>query len=481
VRSGGAPAEPAERWLRHGIGLVGCLLLVAMVSGSAGSDSGRTPAAPATSTPTAGSPPTAAPGSPAPSAPEVTAPAPVLGALGGAEPVPTAAGVARVLAGPLADPRLGGRLVGTVIDAESGAVLLDRGAGQPAIPASTAKLTTAAAVLAALPADFRIATRLVAGAGPGEVVLVGGGDPTLSAAAPGTPTGYPGAARLADLAAAARRGGVHTVSRVVVDGSRFPGPAVAPGWDPVDLGSSYAAPITAVAVDGGRVGPRAAVRSTVPDLAAGRALAALLGSPGAAVLRGTASPNARLLGQVRSAPMAGIVEQMLLASDNVLAEALARQVAVAERLPASFAGAAEAVRQVLGRLGIPVGTQLVDGSGLSRRDRISAAALAAVLRTAVSTAQPALHGLVPGLPVSGYDGTLGDRYRAGPPTAAAGVVRAKTGSLTGVTSLAGMVTDADGRLLVFAFLADKVPAGGIRAAEAALDVVTTALGHCGCR
>jgi D-alanyl-D-alanine carboxypeptidase/D-alanyl-D-alanine-endopeptidase (penicillin-binding protein 4) len=135
---------------------------------------------------------------------------------------------------------------------------------------------------------------------------------------------------------------------------------------------------------------------------------------------------------------------------------------------------------VLGRLGIPV-SGLVDGSGLSRRDRIAPAVLAAVLRATVSTSQPALHGLIPGLPVSGYDGTLGDRYREGPPTAAAGVVRAKTGSLTHVTSLAGMVTDTDGRLLVFAFLADRVPAGGIRSAEAALDVATTALGRCGCR
>jgi len=480
VRSEKAPAVPAERWLRRGIAAVGCLLLIALVGGSAAPGTGRAPAAPPSGT-AAGSPPTAAPGSPAPLAPEVPAPGPVLGVDGGGQPAPSPAGVARALAGPFADRRLGGRLVATVVDADSGTVLLDRGAARPAIPASTAKLTTAAAVLAALPPDRRIVTRLVAGPAPGEVVLVGAGDPTLSAAGPGSPTEYEGAGRLADLAAAARRAGVRAVSKVVVDGSRFQGPALAPGWNPLDIGSSYAAPITAVAVDGARAAPGNAVRSTVPDLAAGRALARLLGAPSAAVLRGRASPGARVLGQVGSAPLVRIVEQMLLVSDNVLAEALARQVALAEGLPASFAGAAQAVRRVLGRLGIPDGSQLVDGSGLSTRDRVTAAALAGVLRAAVSGGPPTLHGLIPGLPVSGYDGTLGARYRTGPPTAAAGAVRAKTGSLNGVTTLAGIVTDSDGRLLVFAFLADRVPPGGLLSAEAALDLAATALRRCGCR
>lgn len=472
---------PAERWLRRGIAVVGCLLLVALVGGSAAPQAGRRPETPPTAR-AGGSPPPAPPGSPAPDAPEVLAPPPVLGADAGTQPAPTAAGVAHALAALLADRRLGRRVSATVLDARSGAVLLDRGGGRLATPASTAKLATAAAVLAVMrPAD-RIVTRLVAGARPAEVVLVGGGDPTLSAAAPGSEVLYDGAGRLADLAAAARRAGVRRVTRVVVDGSRYSGPPLAPGWSAADLGSSFAAPITAVAVDGGRASPRAVVRSTEPDLAAGRALAALLGAPAAAVVRGRAPAGAAVLGEVRSAPLARIVEVMLLVSDNVLAEALARQVALAEGLPATFAGAAEAVRRVLGRLGVPVaGDRLVDGSGLSRRDRMAPAVLAAVLRAAVSGGQPALQGLVPGLPVGGYDGTLGARYRAGPPTAAAGAVRAKTGSLNGVTALAGVVTDADGRLLVFAFLADRVPAGGTFGAEAALDAAAAALARCGCR
>jgi D-alanyl-D-alanine carboxypeptidase/D-alanyl-D-alanine-endopeptidase (penicillin-binding protein 4) len=266
-----------------------------------------------------------------------------------------------------------------------------------------------------------------------------------------------------------------------VDGTLFPGPRLAPGWDPADVGGGYVAPITALTVDGGRRSPGSPARLTDPDLAAGRALAAALGSPTAPVIRGKAPETVTVLGEVRSQPLGRVVEHMLLASDNVLAETLARQVALAERQPASFAGAAAAVRAVLGRLGLPAaGDRLVDGSGLSLRDRITPALLAALLRTAASPDRPELHGVLPGLPVSGYDGTLDERFRTGPTSVAAGQVRAKTGTLTGVSALAGLVRGADARLLVFAVVADRVPAAGTLAAEDALDVIAAILARCGC-
>lgn len=414
--------------------------------------------------------------SPSPS-PLVT-PTPVLAAPPTGPPQ-TATGVTRKLAGPLADHRLGSRVSATVVDAETGQVLLDRGAADPVTPASTAKLATSVALLSVTEPDQRLTTRLVAGSRPGDVVLVGGGDPTLSAAPAGKPTAYEGAARVSTLAALAKPAGLGPVSRVVVDSSLFSGPTMAPTWNPADVRGGYIAPITAVMVDAGRQdGLRA--RSATPDLAAGRALAVALGAPKAAVVRGRAPVGATTLATVSSQPIPRLVEQMLLASDNVLAEALARQVAIAEGRPASFAGAVDSTREVLARLGMPAGDRLLDGSGLSAQDRVTPALLAALLRAAADPDQPGLHALVPGLPVSGYLGTLDDRYRTGPAAVAAGEVRAKTGTLDGVTSLAGLVRGADGRLLVFAVVADGVPAGGTLPAEAALDEVAAALTTCGC-
>jgi D-alanyl-D-alanine carboxypeptidase/D-alanyl-D-alanine-endopeptidase (penicillin-binding protein 4) len=270
------------------------------------------------------------------------------------------------------------------------------------------------------------------------------------------------------------------VRRVVVDDSRYSGPSVNPAWEAGDIPSDYASPITAVMVDGGRASPSAVIRSSTPDLDAGRALAAQLGVPGAPVTRGTAPPTARVLGTVRSAPMPVLIGQMLQQSDNVIAECLARQVAVASHQPASFDGAATAVRSTLAALGVDVGAGLHDGSGLATTDRVAAAALVDVLRLIVSPEHPQLHPVVAGLPVAAWSGTLADRFLSGSAAGGAGVVRAKTGTLTGVSALAGLVHDRSGRLLAFALLADQVPATGTAAAEAALDRIAATLAACGC-
>jgi D-alanyl-D-alanine carboxypeptidase/D-alanyl-D-alanine-endopeptidase (penicillin-binding protein 4) len=453
---------------------VGLALVVAAVGGSA-ADDGRPPAPPATSA--AAGP---QPGTPVPTASELAAPPPVLADDPDSASAPTAAGVAKALAARLADPRLGDRVSAQVADVATGAVLFDHGGANLAVPASTAKLVTATALLSVRRADDQLVTRVVAGAKPGEVVLVGVGDPTLSAARPGKPATFAGAPRLSDLVAQVRKTSPK-VSKVIVDGGRYSGPLLGPGWDPGDVGGGYVAPVSALMTDVGRLDPtRSTPRSPEPDLAAGRAFAAQLGLPTSAVARGSARSGATVLAEVRSVPLARMVEQMLLESDNVLAEALARQVAIAEGLPASFAGAADAVRRVLDRIGVPTGDlRLVDGSGLSPRDQVSPAVLVAVLRKVASVDHPALHALVPGLPVGGYDGTLDERYTSGPTAVAAGSVRAKTGTLNGVSSLAGIVADRDGRQLVFAFLADRV--GPILPAEEALDEAAATLARCGCR
>jgi D-alanyl-D-alanine carboxypeptidase/D-alanyl-D-alanine-endopeptidase (penicillin-binding protein 4) len=293
-------------------------------------------------------------------------------------------------------------------------------------------------------------------------------------------------------------------TRVIVDSSLFTGPVYGPGWDD-DVTNGFGAAITALMTDGARTEPVTArknfdemhgwaQRSPQPDLAAGRAFARLLGLSGAAaeVKRGTApalsgapagaaTPGAEL-GRVESLPMIRMVDIMISDSDNVVAEALARQVALARNQPASFAGGAAAMDAVIGELGLPADEiTLSDASGLSRNNRISPSLLTELITLAGNGTHPELAAIFGSLPVAAWSGTLGGRYQSAATKAGAGVVRAKTGTLTGVHAIAGLVTTADGRLLTFAVLTDRVPAGPPDTTRQALDRITAALAGCGCR
>jgi serine-type D-Ala-D-Ala carboxypeptidase/endopeptidase (penicillin-binding protein 4) len=412
--------------------------------------------------------------------PDVEPAAPVLAALSSQAPAPDATVLAGELAPLLASPALGAGVEAQVVDVASGEVLFDQNGDAPSTPASTAKLLTAVAALTTLGPDATLQTTVVAGSTPGEVVLVGGGDPTLSRTVPSLT--YPGAPTVADLAAQVRNSlpAGTQVTRVVVDNSLFEGPLTASGWGPGDAPSTYAAPVTATAVDGARVEPSELQRSAAPGTDAGSALAVALGAPDATVVLGDAPQGAQTLGTVRSAPVARLVEQALSQSDNLLTESLARHVALAGGQPATFDGAAEAVTDAVSGIGLDVtGLSLADGSGLSATDRVPVALLADLLTGAADGTLADASAVLSGLPVAGYDGTLAERGDEDPATAP-GSVRAKTGTLLGVHGLAGTVVTAEGRLLVFAVLADGAPADGL-AAEAALDDVASALAACGCR
>jgi D-alanyl-D-alanine carboxypeptidase/D-alanyl-D-alanine-endopeptidase (penicillin-binding protein 4) len=252
--------------------------------------------------------------------------------------------------------------------------------------------------------------------------------------------------------------------------------------------------VTALSVDAGRLRPdnnekTPDDRAADPPLTAGRDFVALLARAGVHVVggvtRGAAPTGSVALGSVNSPTVAALVSRMLQHSDNDVAEALFRHIAIARHQPGTFVGGAIAVRQWLATLGVDIrAAQLVDGSGLSLRDRLSPLVLTAVLRAVADPTQTTLRPMVSGLPVSGFTGTLASRYRVAPrkvvPDLGAGAVRAKTGTLTGVSALAGYVTDADGRLLAFAFIANAVPVGGLTAAQTALDRIVARLSACGC-
>lgn len=398
---------------------------------------------------------------------------------------PTAAGVARALSHALAAAALGARVDATVTDATTGTTLYDHGARVAVIPASTTKLFTAAAALHVLGPTARFETTVVAGAVTGgtlhgDLVVVGGGDPTLTART--APTAYPRPARLADLAARVRKAGIRAVTGgLVVDTSLFTTPGLGPGWKATYVTEGSVAPIGAFLVDGGRKKPDDDDRSAAPDVLGGLKLRNALRAAGIkigdAVRRGRAPATAKPVASVESPPVGALVERLLTSSDNELAESLARHVAIKRGTTTDFAGSSGAVSAAVRDLGIDP-PALLDSSGLSPRDRVTPAELAAILTKA--TGDPDLAPLLAGLPVAGFTGTLAHRYDKAPASNAAGLVRAKTGSLDNVATLAGVVTTRSGRLLVFAFAADRLPTKFVSAAAKALDVAAAALAGCGC-
>lgn len=405
--------------------------------------------------------------------------APGVQALGHRTDDPSASGLAAALAGPLADPNLGA-LTGRVTDADTGAELWTQGATIPMLPASTNKVLTTVAALATLDRDATLTTTVLAGATPGVVVLHGGGDQTLSAAPAGKPTWYKGAARISDLADQVKRSGTSTTA-VQVDLSAYSGPTMAPGWDPADIDGGDIAPMESVMLDGGRTQPVSVEsrRSTTPGLDAGRALAAALGvDPATVTVASGPVPDARELASVTSPPLLERLRQMMNESDNVMAESTGREVAAALNRPQSFDGAVQSVLTQLRGVGVDTaGATLVDSSGLSLDDRLTANTLDGAVAAAVSGDHPRLRPLVDVLPIAGGSGTLSNRYLdtdAG--KAAAGWLRAKTGSLTAVNTLAGIVTDESGRVLTFALMSNNAGPTG----RTSLDALAAVLRSCGC-
>ncbi|MER5477230.1 D-alanyl-D-alanine carboxypeptidase/D-alanyl-D-alanine-endopeptidase [Streptomyces sp. NPDC002734] len=406
------------------------------------------------------------------------------GAAAGA--LPTRAGLERVLGPLLDDPALGSRGSAAVVDVATGRTLFERGGDTALLPASTTKIATAVAALSAMGPDHRFTTRTVlqppaAGKakkdeGVRELVLVGGGDPTLTARE--KPGKWAGLRELASATATAlRQRGVEEVA-LRYDGSLFTGPQVHPiGVNP------NISPVTALTVDEGRAddsdhGP--APRVADPAAHAAEVFAGLLEKKGiraGAPAPAKAARKAEAVARVRSAPLAAQVERMMTNSDNDIAETLARQTALATGGEGSFAGGGAAIRGELERLGVPLkDVRFADGSGLGREDRLSARALTRLLTLAADPRRPQLRPVLTGMPVAGFSGTLSGRAGDG---AAAGLVRAKTGTLTGVNTLAGTAVDAEGRLLAFAFLAEGTPAK--EPAESALDRLAATVASCGCR
>ncbi|AXT83834.1 D-alanyl-D-alanine carboxypeptidase/D-alanyl-D-alanine-endopeptidase [Aeromicrobium sp. A1-2] len=385
--------------------------------------------------------------------------------------------VAAAIKSGLGAPVLGSRVGYSAISPADGREIASSGT-TAYIPASTTKVLTSFAALSLIDPQTTFATRVMQQGD--RIVLVGGGDPYLVTKI----SKKPDRAVKADLttlarqvAAALKESGSTTV-RLGFDESLFTGPAASPTWEPSYVSENIATPVSALWVDQGVEG---GVRAKEPAAAAARKFAGLLSDRGITVsgdpVAAEAPAGAATIGVADSATVARIVERLVRTSDNEAAEVMLRQLALAADQPATFDGGTAAVTNVLEAADVDTaGLVLRDGSGLSRSNRIAPRTLAETINVAATTTRTS--GLLPDLPVSGFTGTLVDRFAR--LTTSLGTVRAKTGTLSGVHSLAGFALDSGGRPVVFALMADRTDRAEPLAAQAALDRVAASIAACDC-
>jgi D-alanyl-D-alanine carboxypeptidase/D-alanyl-D-alanine-endopeptidase (penicillin-binding protein 4) len=374
----------------------------------------------------------------------------VLAAPAGAGDSPLAKRLARALAVPhVSQARTGA----VAIDLQTGQTVYSEHAGLPLAPASNEKLAVAFAALVTLGPAFRFETDVV-GRGEqdgaiwrGSLVLIGHGDPTLSSA------------DLATLARQVRAAGIRRVtSGVFGDESFFDARRTGAGWKSWFY-VNECAPLSALTVDRGRYYGRT---SRDPALAAAlqfrdalRRAGVAVGGAGLGKQRADDVP----LAAVESEPLSRVVAWMGRVSDNFTAEILLKQLGTTDGSVGTSARGAAVVRVALAEAGVPLaGLRLVDGSGLSSLDRLTARSLAALLRAA--WADPVVRPfLLASLPVAGINGTLSDRMRRPP---ARGNVQAKTGTTSLASALSGYVK----RRYVFSVLQNGSPVSSFWARKA---------------
>ena len=346
----------------------------------------------------------------------------------------------------LANPRVGSDVGLIVIDAATGSVVSSHGGDALMLPASNMKIVTAVNVLSTMGADARFTTRVRAGDTPTDLVLQGGGDPLLTST------------DLQNLATQAAQS-LPVGTKIVVhpDTDLFPAPGRGPGWTTGYL-PYVAAPVV----------PLARLGDYSPDPAANatRVFVAKLRSLGIKAKVGDAAnaqDSAPTLAEVSDHTVDDAVSVMLSRSENNIAEVLYRHVALASGHEPTWDGARQAAEETIAGLGVdPAGMSLLDGSGLSRKDRVSPRFLANVLRLARVTKPERFVDIFESdaLPVSGKTGTLATaygRYVTKHARCARGDVHAKTGSLFDTIALSGLAETTAGDERLFAILVNHRP------------------------
>jgi len=356
-----------------------------------------------------------------------------------------------------------GKLYGVVQDTASGKILLDIRGSEQTPSASVMKLFTAAAALKYVPQSHVAETRVFRSRqDPSVLILVGGGDHTLSAFNLPSFTTYKNPPKLSLLAATTltKIGQGSTVSKIIVDTSFFDETGFNPYWKPSDRTNGYVSLISPLMADADRQnGDRASrfyssVRSQDPAKRAGELFKTALGAQAstAVVTAGSLPDDASLLTTIHSQPIAVWLEHALHVSDNTETEIIARHVEKYLNLPTTFAEIQPMIQQTLADLNLgSKGLVMKDASGLSQDDRVTARLVASLLRESVSPGSP-IADLPSFMPSPTTYGTLSSRF-TGHHQGVRDFMVAKSGFIPGLSSLAGLVQAKDGSTLAFAFFA----------------------------
>lgn len=334
----------------------------------------------------------------------------------------------------------------------------------PVVPASVTKLFTATAALRILGADHRFRTTVRASSAPigggvaGDLWLVGGGDPVLGTDAWAAQLDadrrlYTSLDQLADQVVAA---GVRRVDgRVLGDESRFDADRRVGTWPDRLIADGEAGPLSALSVnDGFATWGHPGVPFADPPSDAAEVFGGLLEARGVTITgdggAGVAPAGSVEVAGVDSPTVGDLVHAMLRDSDNGTAELLVKELGRQRRGEGTTAAGTDVIAATLETVGVARdGLTVADGSGLSDAARLTCRSLTTLLARDAE----ALSGR---LSIAGRDGTLGRRFLG---TAAAGRLRAKTGSLDGTAALAGYVETISGTTVEFAYIIHGLPHG----------------------
>jgi serine-type D-Ala-D-Ala carboxypeptidase/endopeptidase (penicillin-binding protein 4) len=354
----------------------------------------------------------------------------------------------------------GGRSSGLfVIDAGTGRTICQRSGRTRRIPASNMKLFTTATALARFGPDQRLATSIyssgdidASGVLHGNLYLVGGGDPALASPVFAQRFVSGLGTDLFDLTGEAQLAGIKRVTgRLFADDTIFDRVR---GVADSGFGTSpYIGPLSGLDFDSGYADDNARHFAADPAIVAADRLADDLRAHGVQVSNDVslraAPTDAHKIGEVISPQMKALTNETDVFSNNFFAEMLLKDLGARFGTAGTTLGGTQVVRKFVRGLG--TGVRQVDGSGLTRSNRVSPAQVAHLL--VAMRHQPAGDDFVDSLPVAGREGTVADRMRG---TAAAGRCHTKTGTLTGVSALSGYCFNRDGKVMAFSILMNGV-------------------------